>query len=267
MSNKMFFAPMGGGYEPETIAFLSASGISDLTISDAVNDLILNWKANSLLSKIKMAHIYVGGTTFTFKFNLIDPRDLDVAFRLTIPNVLGWTFASTGLKGNGTTNAANTHFVPSTELSTTSGHLFFYSRTNSAQGYDTGASNDSGAVTNTTSLICRYSGNIAYGNYGNGSYAVNVASTDGRGGFMVNRNDGTNTTLWKNGVKIKTVAEAVTLTNRPLSLFAINAGGTNNFFSDKECAFSSSGDGFTDAEALIYYNSIQTFQTALSRQV
>lgn len=261
----MFFAPMGGGYEPETIAFLTATGIVDVTISNAINQLVLDLKANGLWTQHKAIYPFVGGTSFTNKFNLKDPRDLDVAFRLVFTPV--WTFGATGITPNGTTAFAETFLVPSTELGTADGSLFVYSRTNTAKGYDIGASNDTGAVTNTTSLICRYTGNIAYGNYGNGSYAVNIASTDGRGGFMVNRNDGTNTTLWKNGVKIKTVAEAVTLTNRPLYIGAINAGGASNFGSNKEYAYISVGGGYSDAEALIYYNIIQTFQTALSRQV
>jgi len=260
----MFFAPMGGGYDPITVAFSTATGIVDVTILDAIDNLILSLRANNLLARQKAIYVFVGGTAFTCKFNLLDARDLDVAFRLVFTPV--WTFGATGITPNGTTAFAETFLVPSTELGTADGSLFVYSRTNSAQGYDIGASNDSGAVTNTTSLICRYTGNLAYGNYGNGSYAVNIASTDGRGGFMVNRNDGTNTTLWRNGIKLKTVAEAVNLTNRPLYIGAINTAGSPNFRSNKEYAYISVGGGYSDAEALTYYNIVLNFLTTLGKQ-
>lgn len=263
--NRYVFGKSYSNLDPDAQAFITATGITDLTIINAVNQLVLDLKSNSIWTKYKAIYPFVGGTAFTHKFNLKDPRDLDVAYRLDFVSV--WSHTANGVTGNGTTAYANTFFVPSTGFTTTSGGLFIYSRTNVAGGYDIGASNDAGAVTNTTSLICRYTGNIAYGNYGNGSYAVNVAETDGRGGFVVNRNDGTNTTLWKNGIKIKTVAESVTLTNRPLCIGAINTAGSSNFASVKQYAFGSIRDGLTDAESLIEYNIVQTFETSLSRQV
>ena len=267
MSNKLFLTKVGGGLDPDVIAFLSATGISDTTITNALNTFVLDLKANSLWARIKFLHVYVGGTAFTHKFNLKSPLDLDTSFRLAFSG--GWTHSSNGSLPNGSSGFARTFLVPSTELTTTSGHLFFYSRTNSNTGspYDMGCSDDNGVVLNTTAIITRYNSNLFYGLYGNGSYSGSVSSTDSRGGFMVNRNDGTNTTMWKNGVKVKTTTESVTLPSNGVYIGCINANGSANFFSNKEIALTSSGGGFSDAEALIYYNSIQNFQTALGRQV
>lgn len=265
-ANRYIFGKKYSNLDSDAQAFITATGITDLLIINAINQLVLDLKSNGLWAKNKAIYPFVGGTAFTHKFNLKDPRDLDIAYRLDFVSV--WSHTVNGVNGNGTTAYANTFFTPSTGLNMTSGGLFIYSRTNNANSYyDIGASNDTGAVTNTTSLICRYEGDLAYGNYGNGSYAVKVDSKDGRGGFMVNRNDGTNTTLWRNGIKLKTVAEDVNLTNRPLYIGAINAGGVVRFPSTKQYAFASIRDGLTDAESLIEYNIVQTFQTALSRQV
>jgi hypothetical protein len=38
-------------------------------------------------------------------------------------------------------------------------------------------------------------------------------------------------------------------------------------YSNRQCAFVTIGTGLTDAEALNLYNTIQTFQTTLGRQV
>ena len=48
---------------------------------------------------------------------------------------------------------------------------------------------------------------------------------------------------------------------------AYNSNGAATYPSTKQCAFSSIGDGLTDAEALAFYNAIQTFNTTLGRQV
>jgi len=70
-------------FDTDAQAFLTATGITDLTISNAINDLVVGLKADSLWTKYKAIYPCVGGTAFTHKFNLKDPRDLDAAFRLT----------------------------------------------------------------------------------------------------------------------------------------------------------------------------------------
>ena len=55
--------------------------------------------------------------------------------------------------------------------------------------------------------------------------------------------------------------------NRPN--IAITMGKSNSLsnFSDRETAFASIGDGLTDAEATVFYNAVQAYQTTLGRQV
>ena len=71
-----------------------------------------------------------------------------------------------------------------------------------------------------------------------------------------------------NGVVAETIARtSVAQPNGSIYIGAQrqNASATN--FTNNECAFASIGDGLTDAENLNYYNSIQQFQTSLSRNV
>jgi hypothetical protein len=39
------------------------------------------------------------------------------------------------------------------------------------------------------------------------------------------------------------------------------------YYTDRECAFASIGDGLTDTEAANFYTAVQAYQTTLSRQV
>lgn len=252
------------GYDSDAQLFITATGLTDNTQKTALNNLVLALKANLLWARLKAIYPVIGGTAFTHKFNLKDPRDLDAAFRL---NFFGTSVvhSATGMKP--TNGVWSTYLIPSVHLSTSSGNLTYYSRENIAGGYDMGAADDGGISVNVTSLITRYSSDVAAASYGNGSYACQVASTDSRGMFMTNRNDATNTTLWKNGAKLKTTAEAVSLPNYIISINGANGAGSSGYASSKECAFASIGGGFSDAESLIYYNIIQAYQTELGRQV
>lgn len=92
--------------DPDAQAFLTAAGITDPTEITAVNNLTLGLKANSLWAKMKAVYPFVGGTAFSHKWNLIDPRNLDVAYRINWFG--GLTHDSNGVKGNGTNGTGDT---------------------------------------------------------------------------------------------------------------------------------------------------------------
>jgi hypothetical protein len=46
-----------------------------------------------------------------------------------------------------------------------------------------------------------------------------------------------------------------------------NGTATAGFFDVRQCAFATIGDGLTDTDAANLYTRVQTYQTALSRQV
>lgn len=110
--------------DPDALAFIAASGITDNTQKSAINSLVLSLKGYSVWSSLNAIYPFVGGTAFTHKWNLKDPRDLDAAYRLEFFG--GWTHNSNGITGNGTNALANTFYNPSTN---TMNSLGVYART------------------------------------------------------------------------------------------------------------------------------------------
>jgi hypothetical protein len=68
--------------DPDVLAFVAASGVTDNTQKSAVNTLVTSLKEYSVWTKLNAIYPFVGGTATTHKWNLKDPRDLDAAYRL-----------------------------------------------------------------------------------------------------------------------------------------------------------------------------------------
>ena len=75
------------GFDPDAQAFFTAvtNGGDTLTTTEenAVNQLVLDLKANSQWTIAKFIYPLVGGTATSHKWNLKDPQDTDAAFRVT----------------------------------------------------------------------------------------------------------------------------------------------------------------------------------------
>ena len=69
-------------YTARTSAFAAATGITDTTILNALNTFDTGLISNGLDTKMKALYPFVGGTANTHKFNFMDARDTDAAFRL-----------------------------------------------------------------------------------------------------------------------------------------------------------------------------------------
>jgi len=95
-------------YDSDAQAFFTAAGITDTTQKNAVNQLVLDLKSYSLWNKMNAIYPFVGGTATTHKYNLKDPRDLNVAYRLSFAG--GWTHSSNGVTPNGVNGYADTYF-------------------------------------------------------------------------------------------------------------------------------------------------------------
>ena len=85
--------------DPDATAFLTAAGITDPTISSAIDTLVVDLKGYGIWSKMLAIYPFVGGTATTHKWNLKDPRDLNAAYRLSFFGTI--THSSTGVKGDG----------------------------------------------------------------------------------------------------------------------------------------------------------------------
>jgi len=258
-------------YDPDAQAFITAAVITDVTQQGAINTLVLALKGYSIWTKFKAIYPIVGGTASQHKYNLKDPRDLDVAFRLTY--AVGVTHSSTGMISNGTSGYADTFFNPITQSSLQNNFfLSVYSRTNTNVGnpYEIGNADNWTTGVKFTGIITRYNNNRRYISIAD-PYSTSNTETDSRAFYCGGTNGSSNQILYKNGVNVLSGTSLQSgFSNINIFICAVNsllptfaAAG----FSIKQLAFASIGDGLTPTEAANFYTAVQAYQTTLSRQV
>jgi hypothetical protein len=255
--------PKTAGIDPDAQAFITAAAITDPTQQAAINTLVVDLKGYSIWTKFKAIYPIVGGTASSHAVNLKTPGTYNLSFQT------GWTHSSTGMTPNGTSAFANTSFIPSTNgLAYNNNHLSFYSRTSTAKDFYEMGSTTSSASTDIFSLWIRRTANTA--GYDSGNFATNrltASNTDGRG-FYVNTAPSTTAKIFKNGTSLasKTLSiSSISSVNVYIGALIESLGSV--YYSDKQCAFASIGDGLTDTEAANFYTAVQAYQTTLNRQV
>lgn len=257
--------------DPDAVAFLTAAGITDSTIISAINTLVVSLKNFGIWTKMMAIYPFVGGTASTHKWNLKDPRDLDIAFRLIFSG--GITHSSTGLLFNGTNGSANTYFFNSASFSSNiQCGIGLYSRTLAGiNGADMGGGGTVDSGTNGLFIYCRFSDNNLYANAnaavttpgafnlnGQGFYAVTRNNTNGQYKLYKRHSSG-NITQTNSGV-------LGTQTNTSILIGAGN-DGLGNKWSNRELALAYIDTGLTDTDVNNLASINLTFQTTLSRQV
>ena len=183
----------GVAIDPDAQAFLTAAGITDATITSAINTLVIDLKGYNLWNKMIAIYPFVGGTSTTHKYNLKNPVDTDAAFRLVFNG--GWTHSSNGILGNGTNSYANTKLGMNI-LPQDNAHMTIYSRTNS-----TGNIVEMGTYYTTInfySLLCARLTNNFIGRINSTAVDASISNTDSKGFYQVYRTDATNLTNKKN---------------------------------------------------------------------
>lgn len=261
--------------DPDAQAFITAASITDGTQQSAVNQLVLDLKSANIWTKMKAIYPIVGGTASSHKWNLKDPRDLDAAFRLTFTT--GWTHSSNGMLPNGTSAYANTFLTPNINLTNNNSHISVYLRTNTDNnGVDIGIQDDMGVgTTQSTYYIITRNLNTLIGTIQtNDANRIIGSNTDSRGFYITSRTTSTSLKQYKNSSIFGTNTNTSTGTRArysiPLGAIRyINDLGSDTYsdYSNRQQCFASIGDGLTDAEALSFYNAVQTFNTTLGRNV
>lgn len=256
-------------YNNETNAFLFSTQITDNTIQTATNTLVTDLKTAGVFTKMKALYPMVGGTATTHKFNLANAQDTDAAFRLAF--VGGWTHSANGALPNGTNAYANTYLTPSLVTTLNSTHLSYYSRTNTIPvNFSINIGCWNGAGVHYTILSIRSLSGASYSVLQTSvttSYPT-FADSDSLGLYTTTRTSSTLTKMYKNGTLRASNGTSSTGQPVPLTTIYIGAANGNTFnYSNRECAFASIGDGLSDAEALAFYNAVQTFNTTLARNV
>jgi hypothetical protein len=255
-------------YDTDAQAFLTATGITDPTISNAINTLVVSLKADTVWTKILALYPFVGGTATTNKYNLKNPADTNAAYRLSFAGT--WTHAANGSTPNGASGTyADTFLSPSVSpLTATNGFIYYYC----PQSYAAGESIDVGSgdfsSSGESTIATRWSDDLTYYIWYN-SAATNgfftVATTNTTGHWMLNKT-GTGVQGWKNGVKQGTSAtNGLNTNNLSLYLGARRTPSGNDRNSPRRHVTTSIGEGLTDAQGLALYNAINTFNTTLGR--
>ncbi len=264
--NSYRFVSGGGGFDPDAQAFIDAVGTLTGSEETAINNLVIGLKANNTWSKYKAIYPFVGGTASAHKFNLKDPRDLDLAFRIGFGT--GWVHDNNGITGNGSNTVADTNFVIVTELTASSIAYSLYSRTNIAQ-----QSVDFG-IQGTRRVSCHLTwseGSVISDMFtNNGPSRVMVSSNGSDAYFNMTRISNTDHRVFKNGVQIgiDTVDDSASFPLIPTTSAYIGwANPNSNNASTRNYAFATIGTGLTSTEVASDYTVVQAYQTALNREV
>ena len=244
--------------------FITNAVITDTTQQNAIIQLVTDLKNANIWSKFKAIYPFVGGTAPQHRYNLKDPRALNIAFYLDFIN--GWTHSVNGVQPSGTDGYADTKLISNSVLDANSTHISVYSRTNTTGNFaDIGAIQ--GVGTSYLQLLPKWSDNIFYGQLYDINFFDNTVS-DSLGFFLGNRQSSTGVKLIKNGTVItsKTSAQVARISVSQF-LGARNNNGAGQNYSPREQAFASIGDGLTDTEASNLYTAVQRFNTTLNRYV
>lgn len=260
-----------GGPSPAVISadftsrVIANGGSLTTTEQNAILALVTNLVNNGLWGKMKLIYPMVGGTAASCAVNLVDSNYL-----ATFSS--GWTFTSTG----GAPTGVNTFmraigFNPSLLLPTNDTCFSYYSRTsNNFNGTDLGCQNTTSDTTRVSLSI--FFSNSAYADlndFTNGRIGVNPAGTTGL--FMMCRESSTLMKLYKNNAQLGATNTALMTSALPNAIYSVGTldfnDGINFSSTNRECAFSHVSTSLTSAQASTFYNNVQTFQTALSRQV
>jgi hypothetical protein len=253
--------------DPNAAAFLNIAGISDPTISTAVNNLVVGMKSQGIWDRMYAIYPFVGGTRNSSKWNLKDTATFEL-------NQIGttWTYDSNGVKSNPESsiskNALDTGFIPNaSNLNDLS--LGVYSRTDGEDGYDMAAIAAT-ASSRQIALIVKYNSTDAFYAGIPTQFTTAVGGLTGLGFFQASRAANNSVVGWINEAQV--ITNTLDLPPDWLETYrSLQIGNINQPFngvpSDREYAFAYIGRGLTGAQLSNYNTLVTQFQNALGRAV
>lgn len=253
-------------FDADAVAFFTrvttAGGTLSTTEKQAVNQLVLDLKANSLWTPMKAIYPMVGASAAACAQNLKSS-----SFTGTFTS--GWTFASTGVTPNGMSAFFNTGLNISSNLSLTSTHLSFYSRTNTANSQYGSEFIENAAYNGVQVCILRTRNSNLGGNQYFSIGEDNGASVSNTNGLGFTIGIATSLTLRKifQNNTLKATSSSLNLGSLNNTNLFIGGSTVAGQYSRNESAFASIGDGLTDTQVGNFYTAVQAFQTTLARQV
>ena len=249
------------GLDPDAAAFIVAAGITNSTQKTAINQLVLDLKSYSIWTKMQAIYPFVGGTATSHKYNLKDPRDLDVAYRLQFNG--GWTHSSNGIQGDGSTGYADTFAaVSSTAIPNRANHWSSYNIQLPSSAKYTGIFDYPPNF--TTYGWYGASGSNWFGGIQNFSNSGVACQTGFINGTVTSAS---NAVLYFNGSSIYSIGSTTSFgSGFNYYLGAQNSSGPSSY-NNALVAFVSLGNSLTATNAANLYTAVQAFQTTLGRQV
>ena len=250
--------------DADALAFFArvnaAGGTLTSTEEAAIYALVGQLKTDGIWNSMKAIYPMVGASAAACAQNLKSS-----SFTGTFNG--GWSFASTGATPNGTNAFMNTGLNENTELTLNSTHLSFYSRTNNIGTYgDIGNLNTSIGGNPGTNLNIKWSDNNFYPRVNDNNAGV-LNTGNSLGLFITNRINSTQVRAFRNTTLHVITSNSIQKVNLNFYIGATNSSGSAAFYSNRQCAFASIGDGLTDTQAGDLNTAVQAFNTSLSRQV
>jgi hypothetical protein len=247
-------------YDADAQAYFTANtAITSDADKNAINTFYLGLKSDSIYTKIKAMYLPLWSSATANKWNLVNPVDTNAGYRLTFST--GWTHSSSGMTPNGTSAFADS-FITTSITGLNSGHLSYYSRTNS-----TGAYVEMGALQNSpnsyTDLAANLSGVGAFIRYNNGGSPTGITNTNSTGFYINTRTASNSLKFFKNGSLFQSLTTVSNSTSATRSIYigALNNQGNAINFSNRQCSFASIGTGLTDTESTNFSNRVNTLMT------
>jgi hypothetical protein len=238
----------------------AAGGTLSTTEKEAVNQLVLDLKANSLWTPMKAIYPMVGASAAACAQNLKSS-----SFTGTFTS--GWTFASEGATSNGSNAYFNTNCIVSDSITRDSGSFGIYSNTDRVGSTDKLIGAYKTSTNGFVGMYIRYNLNlfISYLNSNSGSLYSSVTNT--LGFRAISRISSTLNYIQYNNIQTTTAIGSTGETPLNLYIGAINIDGSATGFDTLRMAFSYLSLGLDSTQLSTLQTKIQAFQTTLSRQV
>ena len=242
-------------YETDAQKFIDSSGIKDITQRFAINSLVKQLKDSGLWTKFGAIYPLVGTSATSMKWNLKDPRDLDLAYRLTFHGAP--VFAPTGVLFPTTSDYADTHLSDAI-LTYNDNSISYYSRTqNTVSGYDMGCYDHSSPYNE----LAIYSPDDATNWFGYYKFGPKPAST--RGLFMLSAT-ASDVTRYENGVATNSKgAPPVAGSTGYTILLGFVSGASSG--GKRECGLAAIGNGLTNPQAATFFNIVRNYTIEMGR--
>lgn len=252
-------------YDPDAQAFFTAAGITNSGQKAAVNNMVLALKSDGLWSEMLCIYPFVGGAATPHRYNLVNPANYLITFNGGVTHNANGVIYDGG-SGYGDTGFTIANFAALNNMSY--GVYIRDIKTSGLGNADIGVYSPSGLQ---RSALYAASGFF----YPNDVYIPQWINTDGQPiGFIaasINSTAPNDTKAYKNGVQVSmgTTTNIYPASNAtPWYMGAVNNNSNvPTDFGPRNHALVYFSNKLSGAQMLSFYNIVQAYQTALSRQV